>query len=264
MGDRTKIPWCDNTFNPWWGCVKIAPECKGCYAEKHGKRFGTSWGPKASRRFFGDKHWNEPLKWHRRAQKAGVPERVFCGSMCDVFEDRRDLDSQRERLWDLIQETPMLTWLLLTKRPENFRKMVPWMHARRARHAVSWSNVWLGITAGTQERLDTCAPYLLDAPAVVRFISVEPILEPLNLDVVLSDRPTANWIIVGDESGYHRRPANLEWVRNIQIQCERERVAFFFKQWHHASFLRGDRDIGKAVKDEKPMLDGVSYREFPG
>ena len=127
MGKLSKIQWCHHTFNPWWGCVNISPACDHCYAEAWAKRCGKQvWGKEAPRRFFGDRHWNEPLKWDRAAEKAGERHRVFCASMADVFEDRRDLDEPRARLYGLIEQTPNLDWMLLTKRPQVVGKLVPY------------------------------------------------------------------------------------------------------------------------------------------
>ena len=119
MSERTAIGWCDHTFNPWWGCQRVSDGCARCYAEAMAKRTGNPvWGPGA-RRFFGEKHWQEPVRWNAAAERLSVRRRVFCGSMCDVFEDRPDLVEPRGRLWRLIRATPHLDWLLLTKRPEN-------------------------------------------------------------------------------------------------------------------------------------------------
>lgn len=130
MGEETGISWTDHTFNPWWGCVRVSEACRNCYAERTGNRFGVTWGVDTFRRFFDDKHWNQPAIWNRKALAAGVRRRVFCASMADVFEDRRDLDEHRTRLWSLIKATPALDWLLLTKRPEHFAAMLPWSSAR--------------------------------------------------------------------------------------------------------------------------------------
>src|SRR5271166_5607806 len=147
MGKNSKIEWTDHTFNPWWGCTKVSEACKNCYAEAWSKRVGQKvWGPTANRRFFGEKHWLEPVKWNADTQ-AGRRRRVFCASMADVFEDRRELDPWRQKLWDLIEVTPRLDWLLLTKRPE--------LVATLARWGDDWPpNVWLGTTVEDQESAD--------------------------------------------------------------------------------------------------------------
>src|SRR4051812_16427350 len=148
MGMNSKIEWTHHTFNPWWGCVRISPACKHCYAETWAKRVGMNelWGKEAPRRFFTDAHWKEPLKWNREAMLAGERRRVFCASMADVFEDRADLNQTRERLWGLIEATPHLDWLLLTKRIRHVRKLSPWKG--------KWpSNIWLGTSTENQNWL---------------------------------------------------------------------------------------------------------------
>lgn len=120
MAKNSSIEWTDHTFNPWWGCAGVSPGCDNCYAEAWAKRVGEDiWGARKPRRFFGEKHWCEPLKWNDEAQKQGHRRRVFCASMADVFELRSDLDPWRDRLWVLIDQTPWLDWLLLTKRPQD-------------------------------------------------------------------------------------------------------------------------------------------------
>ena len=127
MGKNSHIEWTHHTFNPWWGCSKVSPACTHCYAETLTNRFGGAiWGVKGKRRFFGDAHWNEPTTWNKEAQRKKTRFRVFCASMSDVFEDRRDLDAERVKLWALIEKTKYLDWLLLTKRPEAVQKLVPW------------------------------------------------------------------------------------------------------------------------------------------
>ena len=142
MGEQTAIAWCDDTFNPVWGCVKVSPACTNCYAEKWAKRTGFTnlWGPGSERRLFGDKHWNEPLTWNRWAAEANCRRRVFCGSMCDIFEPHPAVLGQLCRLWKLIDQAQNLDWLLLTKRPEN-------IHNAPITDGARWpSNVWLGTT----------------------------------------------------------------------------------------------------------------------
>lgn len=171
MGANTKIAWTDHTFNCWWGCQRVSLGCENCYAETFAKRYGTAWGPSADRRFFPDKHWNEPRKWNRLAMAAGIRKRVFCASMADVFEARSDLDAQRARLWTLISETPGLDWLLLTKRPQNIKLMLP--------KGLDRSNIWLGTTAENQENADERIPHLLRNRAAKLFVSYEPALGPI-------------------------------------------------------------------------------------
>lgn len=222
MAKNSRIEWTTHTFNPWWGCVKVSPACKHCYAESWAKRVGQPvWGKKAPRRFFGDKHWSEPLRWNADAKKADIRPRVFCASMADVFEDRPDLDDTRLRLWALIEDTPALDWLVLTKRPENVAGMAPW--------SADWpANVWLGTTVETQEYADERLPYLSRIPAAVRFISAEPLLGPIDI------RPWAqslDWVITGGESGPKARPSSPSWFRDLLNACMADDIAFHFKQW---------------------------------
>ena len=116
MGQNSKIEWTHHTFNPWWGCVKVSPACKFCYAETWARRVGVeAWGNRSERRFFSEQHWKEPLRWNREARDLPPGHedrpRVFCASMADVFENRRDLDSWRLKLWAVIAETPRLDCL---------------------------------------------------------------------------------------------------------------------------------------------------------
>lgn len=232
MGKDTKISWCDHTFNPWWGCAKVDTCCKNCYAETLGSRFKVTWGPEAWRRRFGDHHWNDPIRWNRAAEKAGRRARVFCGSMCDVGEDRRDLDDERERLWNLIEATPNLDWMLLTKRIESLSAKLPWPRPM--------PNVWVGATAGHRGALGSI-DLLRDVPAAVRFISAEPLIEDLG---ALNLRGIS-LVIPGGESGPHARPCRVEWIRSIVRQCREAGVACFVKQY--GSHAIGD---GNDVSDE--------------
>ncbi|MEL6644097.1 MAG: phage Gp37/Gp68 family protein [Pseudomonadota bacterium] len=223
MGANSKIEWTNHTFNPWWGCLKVSEACKNCYAEAWAKRVGQKvWGQTAPRRFFSDKHWNEPIKWNRRLERVGLRERVFCASMADVFEDRDDLLSHRDRLWDLIRETPNLDWLLLTKRSQNIAQFLPedWNNG--------YENVWLGTTVENQKRAEEALPHLTRIPAKVRFISAEPLLEEINIATYM---PKLQWVISGGESGPKARPASPSWFRRLMLDCMAHDVAFHFKQW---------------------------------
>ena len=229
MAKDSKIEWTHHTFNPWWGCSKVSPACKHCYAETWAKRVGSKvWGAKASRRFFTDKHWAEPLKWNKEATKDGKRRRVFCASMADVFERRKELTPWRDRLWELIEETPMLDWLILTKRPQNIAAMVPW--------GDEWpENVWLGSTVENQTWAEKRLPILLSFPAKVRFLSCEPLLGNLDLSKFVNDEGLhpIDWVIAGGESGPYSRPMKPIWARNLRDQCLSSNIAFHFKQWGH-------------------------------
>jgi protein gp37 len=246
MGAETAIAWTDHTFNPWWGCVKVAPECSACYAEGFDKRYGGAhWGPTAPRRLFGEKHWREPLKWNAAAAKAGARRRVFCASMADVFEDRADLDSQRARLWALIRATPHLDWLLLTKRPERIAANLP------ALWGDGWPNVWIGTSVGHPDSIDR-ARALADVPAAVRFVSCEPLIAPVlfGVDVLLS----LDWMIVGGESGPKARPMEIEWARALHTQATTAGIYFFMKQ------LGGRGDKRDRIED---FPEDLRIREWP-
>lgn len=269
MGANSEIAWTHHTFNAWWGCQRVSPGCEHCYAESFSKRVGLKvWGPTTERRFFGDKHWAEPLKWNRAAEKAGERHRVFCASMADVFEDREDLLVPRARLATLIAQTPHLDWLLLTKRPENADGM--WLNAQidafngaDSLGPVWLPNIWLGTTAEDRKRADERIPHLLATPAAVRFVSYEPAIEAVDFSrwmwpthwswdakyktpeeaiaagaraeksrqaLVLAPTRFLDWIIVGGESGPGARPFDLAWARSVVAQCKAAKVACFVKQ----------------------------------
>lgn len=254
MGERTRIGWCDHTFNPWWGCQEVSPACDHCYARTWARRTGHDdlWGPGSRRRFFGDAHWREPIKWAARARAAGERRRVFCSSMADVFDNAEGLDEQRARLFELIDRTgDDLDWLLLTKRIVNAKRMLPadWLQKPRP-------YVWLGITTSNQAEVDRDVPRLIETPAVIRFLSVEPLLSPIDFHGRWVEHPNPafhenwleriDWMIVGGESGHHARPMHVDWVRLLRDQCEALGVAFFFKQWGEwisADQLPADHEI---------------------
>jgi protein gp37 len=255
MAERTGIEWTDHTFNPWWGCARVSPACENCYAETFSKRLGANiWGVRANRRRLSDNYWGEPLKWNQKAAALGIRKRVFSGSMCDVFEDRRDLDLHRERLWRLVEGTPHLDWLLLTKRPDNVREMAPWGTART-------SNVWLGTTVEDQKRADQRMPHLIEHPAKVRFLSIEPLLGPLALRPYLDQ---IQWVILGGESGAGARPMQIEWARQVRDECIAAGVPLFFKQWgNHTPDGSGELLVRLRRKSER-TFDGRTWDEFPG
>jgi protein gp37 len=279
----SKIEWTDHTFNPWWGCTKVHAGCKNCYAETLDHRWGGNhWGPNAPRRMvLGE--WGKPAKWNRDAEKAGKRARVFCASMADLFERYNPVEpvvdqqgkpiviprdfvvqygnfggpgttwtvpALRARVFDIIAETPWLDWLLLTKRPENVKKMVPtgWF--------TKWpENVMIGTSPCDQATADKCIPELLQITGR-RFLSMEPLIGPVHLPEWwkpvyknehyqgwevpghkgvrthggLDDCIGVDWVIVGGESGPGARPCNVEWVRSIVEQCKAAGVPCFVKQ----------------------------------
>lgn len=223
----TTISWATHTFNPWWGCVKVSPACANCYAASLSKRMGHKvWGKNASRRLLSDDHWKGPILWNKEAEARGQRARVFCASMADVFEDRPDVIAERKRLLRLIEATPWLDWLLLTKRPENVMAMVPWGDDFP-------DNVWIGVTAENQKYVDVRIPILLEIPAKVHFLSCEPLLGPLDLSTYVgNDRePEIHWVIAGGESGGNSRPMSPRWVSQLKDECVANGIAFHFKQW---------------------------------
>lgn len=259
MGAETGIAWTDHTFNPWWGCARVSPGCERCYAEAWDTRWkGGHWGPKAERRFFGAAHWNEPRTWNAAAERDGVRRRVFCASMADVFEDRRDLDEPRNRLFALIRATPQLDWQLLTKRPENILRLLP------PGVALPWPNIWFGTTAEDQRRLDERAPRLCEVPAVVRFLSIEPQLESIEVRPWLHGPSPIHWLIVGGESGAGAREFRMEWARLLRERAREAGAAFFMKQTgsNAADYLAPLRVHGKG-DDLSAIPEDLRVREFP-
>jgi protein gp37 len=156
--------------------------------------------------------------------------------MADVFEPRKELDPWRDKLWDLIERTPHLDWLLLTKRPGQLKRVYPWAMAAR-------DNVWLGTTAENQRWANRRVERLLRVEAKVRFLSCEPLLSAIDLSHWLNP-PEITWVIAGGESGGRARPTHPNWVRALRDQCRSSGVPFHFKQWGHWSpDLESDRQV---------------------
>ena len=213
------------------------------------KRYGrVQWGPQGERKATSFANRGMPLAWNRKAAKTGEPWRVFCGSLCDVFDDHPSIDEAwRSELWMLIETTPHLTWMLLTKRPENVVRLTPeWLTG-------GWpDNVWLGVSVENQEAADKRLPILAEIPAAVHFASCEPLIGPVDLGhwMILND---INWVIAGAESGAGARPMELDWARSLRDQCGKYDVPYFLKQ-----FVENGRKI------PEPELDGRRWVEFPG
>ena len=278
MAENSGIEWTHHTFNPWIGCTKVSAACDHCYAEAWDKRFGGErWGPHAPRTR--TKTWGNPVKWNRQAEEQGKRFRVFCASLADVFDNHRSIDpAWRRELWLLIESTPHLDWLLLTKRPQNIAKMLP------ENWGAGYSNVWLGTTVENQQEANRRIQPLLDVPATIRFLSCEPLVGPIRLDLVArggincvyydnvltgfqsngyggsygfagKDNPTIHWVITGGESGHSYRPAEADWFRMLRDQCAEAKVPFLFKQWEGAN--------QKIIKAKGRELDGVVHDGYP-
>ncbi len=255
MGEKTAIAWTDHTFNPVWGCTRVSEGCRHCYAETWAKRHGTGWGPQAERRTFGPQHWEEPHKWNRAAERDGVRRRVFCASMCDICEDHPVVAAEVEKLWPLIRATPNLDWQLLTKRPERFAIVHP---------NGEYPNVWLGTSCEDQKTLDERVPHLRNFPAAVRFLSLEPLLTPIDLRFgivagkmgvrVATPRDIGiHWIIVGGETGPGHRPCEVAWIDSIVEQCRVSGVPCFVKQ-----------DSGRRPGAQGRLSDAIwAVKQFP-
>lgn len=265
----TKIEWTHHTFNPWVGCTKVSQACDHCYAEGWAKRSGmVQWGANAERRRTSESNWRQPLKWNAEADRLGIRYRVFCSSLADVFDNAVPVQWRIE-LMKLICETPRLDWLLLTKRIGNASAMLE--SAFRAVHhqREGWAdnippNVWIGATICNQEEADRDIPKLLAVPAEKRFLSMEPLLGPVDIrrfmwpvhprwpskyrspKEAIADGAEVtyhrqglvgawvkfvDWVIVGGESGPGARPMHPDWARDLRDQCEAAGVPFLFKQW---------------------------------
>jgi protein gp37 len=292
MAETTAISWCDSTNNPWKICTPVGPGCKNCYAAALSKRYG--WGEYAAgvpRQRTSAANWKLPIRWNKakffecqdchwrgegkdgrshRLDFSYCPacnstrirearRRVFCASLSDVFDNEVD-PAWRADLFKMIEATPNLDWLLLTKRIGNAQRLVDdvaaaegWITAMD--FGYRWpQNVWLGATVVNQEEVDRDVPKLLAVPARVRFLSIEPMLGEISFEGIFANprdcRDGTNvlevldQIICGGESGPKARPFDLRWVRRLQEQCESAGVAFHWKQ--HGEWL------GTAPEHRKP------------
>jgi protein gp37 len=272
--ENSEISWTTHTFNPWRGCAKVSEGCKHCYAEAQTRRYGLPlWGVTAERRVAAESSWKNPLRWDRLAKEAGERHRVFCASMADVFEPRPDLAAPRARLARLIEATPNLDWLLLTKRPEHMAQL-----AKDAGWSWMWPfNVWAGTSVEHQAAADERIPHLSTVPAWVRFLSCEPLLEPLllvgHLEAALRSGSKLtdkgiDWVIVGGESGPGSRLFDLAWARSIRDQCKATGTSFFLKQLGARAV---DGSLGSLVVSTKHPKGGepsewpedLRVQEFP-
>ncbi len=255
MGEQTKIEWCDATFNPWIGCTKVSPACDNCYAEAlMDARYGrVSWGPGQERSRTAPSTWRQPRKWNKQAATLGTRPFVFCASLADVFDNEVDPLWRRE-LFALIEATPYLVWLLLTKRIGNVMKMTG---------GVLPINAAIGATMANQEEYDRDRMKLAQVKAEARplftFGSFEPLLGPIILD-----KNAPDWIIVGGESGANARPMSLDWARRIKAQSDELGRVFNFKQVGGRGSDKGGHTLDGATYFNRPAvapIAGLSHLE---
>lgn len=304
--ENTKIAWAHHSWSPWIGCQAVSPGCSRCYARELTKRFG---GDFSQRRLTSVNNWKQPPRWNARIQRqlnawyafkdcnhpitdtllvaTGFtkpdPERVF-PSMCDWLDENVPIEWLADLL-KLIHDTPNLNWLLLTKRIENWSSLIRGCTARgfSCRNIADvWldgtppNNVWMGVTAENQEMWDKRVPVLLSIPAKVRFASVEPMLEQIDMRLaafrglatearpcggrevtgnptVFRYGPIPDWVIFGAESGPKARTCDVQWIADGACQCRRAGVACYVKQ-----------DSGKLPGLQGRIQDKLwSVKEFP-
>ncbi len=225
MGENSAIEWTDHTFNPWWGCSHAgSPGCDNCYAKDQAERFGFDcWGRGKARRLLSEKNWEEPYRWNRAAEKAGKMARVFCGSMCDYLDPEAPA-GLRDKMFQIIGETPWLFWMLLTKRPEEM------MMRMNPKLWTKWENYALGVTVENQ-RQDWRVHEMLTVKAPYYFVSHEPALGPVTWPKELLNLGSRALIITGGESGDKARPMHPDWARWDRDQCLGRGTSYCFKQW---------------------------------
>lgn len=295
--ENSKIEWTDHTFNPWVGCQKVSEGCRNCYAERlMDGRFGRgAWGPQGTRQRTSAQMWRQPLLWNARRwaqcedcgwrgderevvreqmcpRCGGISlretrQRVFCASLADVFEDRPELKPWREDLFELMERTTNLTWMILTKRPELAAVVGAWYEQN--------PHVWVGTSVEHQAAARLRLPHLEIVRAAVRFVSCEPLIGPVDL----SGYEWLDLVIVGGESGPQARPMSSRWAREVRDFCQVNRIPFFFKQWgewapvsqfgaearfaHRPVMVDGEMmaRVGRGMAGHR--LDGRLWRETP-
>ena len=265
MAENTKIEWADATVNHWAGCTKVSPACDNCYAQRMaGRLWKVQWGAGQPRRqFVSAREMLEALD--RKAQRIGKRLRVFHNSLSDMF-DKEVPDGWSMDAFKAMADTPNLQHLVLTKRIGNVRP-----YTKRdglAFDLIGDGRIWLGITVVNQEEADRDIPKLLAVPAAKRFLSMEPLLGPVDLNYVrqriqaqrsqlaraINGETWLDWIIAGSESGSgaRRDPNMVSWVASLRDQCVNAGIAFLWKQ-----------DVIDGKKISAPQLEGQSWQQFP-
>jgi protein gp37 len=239
MSDRSAIEWTDATWNPIRGCTKVSPGCAHCYAETFAERFrgvpGHPYKEGFDLRLVPEK-LAEPLRW-------AAPRTVFVNSMSDLFH--RDVpDDYIEAVVRVMRQANWHTYQVLTKRSERMRHLL----LTKLCDAADEPHIWWGVSVENQRHGLPRIEHLRSAPARMRFLSIEPLLEDLGR-IVLSD---IDWVILGGESGHGARPMDAKWCRSLRDQCRSASVPFFFKQWGGFNKKANGRE-----------LDGRTYDEIP-
>lgn len=240
MSQHSEIEWTDATWNPVRGCTKITPGCDHCYAATFAERFrgvpGHPYEQGFDLRLVPEK-LAEPLRWK-------TPKMIFVNSMSDLFH--KDVpDDYVEAVGKVMERANWHTYQVLTKRSSRLRDLLK----TRLQFVANLPHIWWGVSVENRGQGLVRIRHLQEAPAAVRFLSIEPLLEDLgkiNLEGI-------HWVIVGGESGAGARPMQKEWVVSLRDQCERANVSFFFKQWGGVRKSKTGRD-----------LDGKKYDAIPG
>ena len=281
MGRGTEISWCDNTLNLWWGCQKISRGCKFCYAEDMAKRFRYNvWGPDNPRGAIAS--WESNLdKWQKSLTSTSKVETVFVGSMMDIFEGSQpaifrsgvasmDTGLIRGRFFGQVWKYPNLCFLLLTKRPDNIKSMIP---------AGWWGspppNVWFGASVcTTDEEYDIPKSLIENTPMESRrFLSIEPLLGSIDIDKGISTlkedergviriNPMIDWAIVGGESGIRARKMNPKWAIEVVEQCGDAGIPVFVKQMGSV-WARGNESADTKGGIPGEWIEELRIRDFP-
>jgi protein gp37 len=239
MSDHSTIEWTDATWNPVRGCTKISPGCKNCYAETFAERFRGVPGHPYERGFdlrMVPQKLTDPLNWRESRM-------IFVNSMTDLFHEDVP-DSYIEHVVRIMTAADWHLYQVLTKRSERMRELL----RGPLRTAAEQPQIWWGVSVEDRSFGLPRIGHLKEARARTSFLSIEPLLEdlgPIDLNGI-------SWVIVGGESGPRARPIDPQWVRNLQSQCQKSGVPFFFKQWG-----------GRRKREAGRLLDGRTYDEFP-
>lgn len=304
MGETTNIGWVRNTdgskgatINFWIGCTKVSEACDNCYAEALNERFGWApgWGAGVPRYYRIENAAKEAFKLQRKAIKLGIRIRVFSNSLSDVF-DNEVSEERRHQVMAVISLTPNLDWLILTKRPKVARDFLgadpadglyeamnahagELMHWDKMPERSDWpmKNLWLGTTVENQAMADLRLPILLDTPAAIHFVSIEPLLGRIDLyrggfSFLHRLRSPAgrqykplDWVIIGGESGPDARDSNLDLHREVISQCQAFGVPVFEKQLGRLPVDGGHRLklVDSAGADPSEWPEDLRVQEMP-